>query len=86
MARAQGEALIKECPLCKGQVSEKVIDHTQRYRGELFLVDNVPALVCHQCHEVFLLPETVQRIQEVIRSRKPKGVRPLPYYDLLAVG
>ena len=73
---------VSTCPLCKGQLTEKIIEYMQDYHGQLCLVENVPAWVCEDCHEVVLEIDVAGRIFDVIRLGKPKGVRSLPVHDL----
>ena len=74
------------CPLCKGDLTRKLITYTQHFQGELYLIDNVPALVCDQCNEELLEVDVAGRIFDLVRSGKPQGTRSLPFYDLQAVG
>ncbi len=67
-------------------MTRKLITYTQRYEGQLFLVENVPALVCDQCNEQLLDIDVAGRIYDLVRSGKPQGTRVLPFYDLQAVG
>ncbi len=66
---------------CPGEYEEREIVHTVRYRGEVVVIDHVPAEVCSVCGDVLLKPETVRRIDALLRTAtKPTGVVPLYEY------
>ena len=51
------------------------------YRGEVVVIDNVPAEVCPVCGDVLLRPETVRSIEKLLRSAaRPVGTVPLYEY------
>jgi YgiT-type zinc finger domain-containing protein len=63
---------------CSGDREEREIHHTVRYKGQLIVIDHVPAEVCTVCGDVLLRPETVRKIQAMVReSRRPAGSVPL---------
>ncbi len=49
-------------------------------RGEVIVIDHVPAEVCNLCADVLLTPETVRRIEALL---KPNGrpARKVPLYE-----
>ena len=51
---------------CTGEYEERQIVHTVRYRGQVIVIDHVPAEVCSICGDVLLKPETVRRIEELV--------------------
>ncbi|MGH7960616.1 MAG: YgiT-type zinc finger protein [Candidatus Binatia bacterium] len=65
---------------CPGEYEERQIVHTVRYRGQVIVVDHVPAEVCSVCGDVLLKPETVRRIEKVLRTEAPP-VRTVPVYE-----
>ena len=68
----------KECP---GAYEAKKVVHTVRYRGQVTVIDHVPAEVCSVCGDVLLKPDTVRRIEELLRTpQEPAGVVPLYEY------
>ncbi|MCF7810083.1 YgiT-type zinc finger protein [bacterium] len=68
---------IKGCP---GEYEERFIVHTTRYKGEVVVIDNVPAEVCSFCGDVLLKPETVRQIEELLRTTK-KPASTVPLYE-----
>jgi len=69
---------------CSGEYDKRKIIHTVRYRGEIIVVDNVPAEVCSVCGDVLLEPETVRRI-EILLQGVSTPVRTAPVYEYMAV-
>jgi len=69
---------IEECP---GEYEERLIVHTVRYHGQVIVIDRVPAEVCSVCGDVLLKPETVRRIEALLRTTtRPAGTVPLYEY------
>ncbi|MFH1150354.1 MAG: type II toxin-antitoxin system MqsA family antitoxin [Actinomycetota bacterium] len=74
---------MKECPLCGGELEPRVITHPQEYKGEIYIIENVPVEVCVQCNEVLLSPEILEKIQQLVWSETaPKRTESVPVYDL----
>lgn len=68
---------INRCSVCKGNLIYKKITYTQELEGKVYVVNDVPALVCSQCGEQYLSPETVDRIQKVIEKGEQKKLKPI---------
>lgn len=56
---------------CPGEYEERRIVHTVRHRGQIVVIDGVPAEVCSVCGDVLLSPETVRHIEELLASKAP---------------
>ncbi|MBM4035697.1 MAG: YgiT-type zinc finger protein [Planctomycetes bacterium] len=57
------------------------VTYTLAYQGKLYVIEHVPARVCKETGEEFFAPETVERIQALIRGRrKPDRVVETPVY------
>jgi len=72
-----------KCSVCKSTLKQKKITYTQELGGKVYVVSDVPALVCSQCGEQYLSPDTVDRIQEVIEKGekgKTKPVQQIPVF------
>lgn len=71
-----------ECSVegCPGHYEERLIAHTVRYRGDLVVIDHVPAEVCTECGDVLLRPETVRKIEQLLRQRS-EPVNMVPLYE-----
>jgi len=68
--------------LRKGTMVETEVTYTLEHAGEVIIIEHVPARVCSETGEQFFSPETVERIQAIIRSRKkPDKVIETPVYD-----
>ncbi len=65
---------------CPGEYEERQIVHTVRYRGQVIVIDHVPAEVCSVCGDVLLKPETVRRIEELLRTMA-EPTRTVPLYE-----
>lgn len=74
---------INKCSVCKAALKEKKITYTQELGGKVYVVSDVPALVCPQCGEQYLAPDTVDEIQRVIEQGekgKRKPVKQIPVF------
>ena len=65
---------------CPGTYEARTVIHTVKWRGEVIVIDHVPAEVCSVCGDVLLTPETVRRI-EALLSATPQATRTVPMYD-----
>ena len=65
---------------CSGQYEEKKMAHTVRHHGHLVVIDGVPAEVCSACGDVLLKPETVRRIEAILRAAGEPD-RTAPVYE-----
>ena len=65
---------------CTGEYEERQIVHTVRYRGQIIVIDHVPAEVCAVCGDVLLKPETGRRLEELLRTTAPPA-RTVPVYE-----
>lgn len=71
------------CAQCGGTLEPKTITHQQPWGEELYEFENVPALVCRQCGEVWLNAEISQRIDEIIQHHpQPKRYHQVPVFSL----
>lgn len=61
------------------------VTYTVEVEGRLVVVENVPARVCLETGEQFFAPETVERIQAIVRGeRKPVRTVQTPVYEFAA--
>lgn len=67
---------------CAGEYEERKIVHTVRHRGEVIVIDHVPALVCPVCGDVLFTPETVRQIEKLLQTAtQPTSMVPLYEYS-----
>jgi YgiT-type zinc finger domain-containing protein len=58
------------------------VTYVLEYGGKFYLIEHVPARVCHETGEQFFSPETVENIQALIKGGKnPTRVMETPVYD-----
>jgi YgiT-type zinc finger domain-containing protein len=62
------------------RLQQEKITYTQEFAGKVYLVVDVPALVCPQCGEQYLTPETVDAIQAAIEEGKAREKREVSVY------
>ena len=65
---------------CPGEYEAGNVMHTIRHRGQVMVIDHVPADVCSVCGDVLLRPDTVRRI-EVLLQEEHQPVRTVPLYE-----
>jgi len=46
------------------------VTYTLEHAGKFYVIEHVPARVCKETGEQFFAPETVERIQALIKSNK----------------
>jgi HTH-type transcriptional regulator/antitoxin MqsA len=62
-----------KCLYCKGELEEKHVSRVQEYEGRWYLIENLPALVCRQCGEVYYTPDTHDQVLDLVKT----GTRPV---------
>ena len=66
---------------CPGEYEDRKIVHTVRHGGRLVVIENVPAEVCSVCGDVLLRPDTIRRIEAILRqTREPDRTAPVYEY------
>jgi YgiT-type zinc finger domain-containing protein len=65
---------------CPGEYEKREIVHTVRHDGRVVVIDHVPAEVCSVCGDVLLKPETVRRIEELLK-KEPRPASTVPLYE-----
>ena len=65
---------------CPGQYEARQNVHTVRHRGQVIVIDRVPAEVCSVCGDVLLRPETVRRIEQLLEAAT-EPARTVPFYE-----
>ena len=67
-------------------MNETMIDtevtYTVELNGKFYIIEHVPARVCQETGEQFFSPETVERIQALIKGgKKPARMVETPVYE-----
>jgi YgiT-type zinc finger domain-containing protein len=65
---------------CTGEYEDKKIIHAVRYKGEVVVIDNVPAQVCSLCGDVLFTPETQRHIENILQERSTP-TQTVPMYE-----
>jgi YgiT-type zinc finger domain-containing protein len=66
---------------CPGEYEARHIVHTIRRGDHILVINRVPAEVCAVCGDTLLKPETVRRIEMLVRTpAQPVGTVPLYEY------
>ena len=75
---------MKRCPRCKNDaLALQTIQYSQEYKGNFYIVENVPAWICDQCGEIILSESIAEKIQELIWSGvEPKRTVQVPVYEV----
>ncbi len=61
---------------------ETEVTYTLELGGKFYILEHVPARVCQETGEQFFSPETVERIQALIKGgKKPRRVIKTPVYE-----
>ena len=61
---------------------EAEVTYTLELDGNFYIIQHVPARVCQETGEPFFAPETVERIQAMIKGgEKPTKVLKTPVYE-----
>ena len=76
------ESIDMKCSItgCPGEYEERKILHTVRHQGQVMVIDHVPAEVCPMCGDVLLKPETVRKLEELLR-KPARASKPVPLYE-----
>lgn len=72
----------QDCRYCGGQLEERRVTRFQEYQGHWVVIENVPALVCQQCGEIYFTPQAHDLVVEYITGQhKPVRVESVEVYD-----
>ena len=66
----------------KERLVEQKVTYTLDMQGQLIVIENVPARVNVETGEQLFSPDTVERLQKIVRQQsKPKRVVQVPVYE-----
>ncbi|MCP4347225.1 MAG: YgiT-type zinc finger protein [Desulfobacterales bacterium] len=71
-----------DCYYCRGNVEEQNISREIRWKGNLYIFENVPAGVCTQCGEKVIKPEVAKNIDFLLKKQtEPRKTIQVPVYE-----
>ncbi len=65
---------------CPGSYEPSTVTHTVRYRGNVMVIDHVPAEVCEACGDVLLAPDTIRHLEHLLATLD-RPSRTVPLYE-----
>jgi YgiT-type zinc finger domain-containing protein len=66
---------------CPGHYEHRLILHTVKSGGRVYVFEDVPAEVCDVCSDILLEPETIRHIEHILAQRdKPSRMAPVYEY------
>ena len=69
----------------KETIIETRVTYTIELDGRVVVIENVPARVCMETGERLFSPQTVERIQQIVKSKPtPKRTISTPVYEFAA--
>lgn len=69
------------CRFCGAQLKPERVTRLQRYENRWVLVENVPALVCAQCGEVYYTPQAHDLVLDLISGNAPGRIEEITVYN-----
>lgn len=76
---------MNRCYFCKGTVKPKRVTHVHPWKGQVIILEDVPADVCEQCGEMYFTPDVLKamdRIAEGEQKEEPERQVLVPVYSL----
>ncbi len=74
---------MKQCYFCRGIIVKKKMRHIHHWGDEIMVFEDVPAEVCSQCGEVYLSPEVLAKMDEVVKNKTtPQKSITIPVFSL----
>jgi len=72
----------QSCRYCDGTLEAQKVSRLQRYNDEWVILENVPALVCSQCGEIYYTPQTHDHILDTLESSEPTRMTEVSVFDV----
>ncbi len=77
-----------DCSFCGGEVQEEIVELDYRHKGKLYVFRGVPARVCRQCGEKYLMARTAKTIEREMKlevvQRETIAVPVIPFSESVA--
>lgn len=58
------------CVFCGGDIREKIVTVVKEHKGEVLIVEHVPAGVCTQCGEREYEAAVAVKLEKILKERK----------------
>ena len=65
----------ERCPLCGGRKHPGNTTYSVDLGSGVILVRNVPATVCVQCGEAWIVHHTAQKLEQITQEARDKGLQ-----------
>lgn len=70
------------CPICGGTLVQSFVTHEEgNDKGQFFIYQNVPALVCEECGEYLLSDDVVEKLEAMSHTATPIKEVKTPVFD-----
>ena len=77
----------RKCNGCGGKLTFQLVARLQEYNGQWFKIENLPAMVCEQCGDVYYTPQAHDRVLAIVQSgTSPKRTDLLQVFDAQELG
>lgn len=74
--------MYSDCYYCGGAVEERLLPREIWWKGELFLIEDVPMGVCLQCGEKVIHSSVAKTIDEILQSQSaPRKTIQVPVFS-----
>jgi YgiT-type zinc finger domain-containing protein len=74
-----------DCYFCGGEVVERVIELEYRWKGRLYIIEDVPAGICQQCGEKYFTAQVSEAIDRSVEAKEIKRTVSVPVKKYMAV-
>ena len=77
-----------ECSFCGGEVVTQKVKVDYWWKGELTIIENVPAGVCQQCGEEYYAGKVAEEMERLVKSKRIIKTIPVPvkeYKEAIAI-
>jgi YgiT-type zinc finger domain-containing protein len=64
--------MVTKCCFCKGKVRGERVTIDYRWGERLFVIEDVPAGLCHQCGEKYLDSAVYRELENLVRRGDPR--------------
>ena len=69
--------MVDKCYFCRGKVRMELVTIDYRWGSRLFVIEGVPAGVCHQCGERYLGSDVYRELEHLVTAGEQPKARTL---------